>query len=137
MDSVQAAVLSVKLKFLDHWVSRRQEIATTYLKELANLRWLHLPVVPDDGRHAWHQFAIKAPDRNSLRHHLSDEGIPTGIHYPQSLPEFSFHADAVGADYPQAASLAEHELSLPIGEHLTDNEVDHVIHALGSYSPRE
>ena len=135
MDSIQGAVLGVKLKYLEQWLARRREIASTYLEALTDLSWMSLPVVPDDGLHGWHQFAIVVPDRSTLRSYLEDVGVPTGIHYPQSLAEFSFHADSPPASFPQAVTLARGELSLPIGEHLSDADVDHVIGSLRAFQP--
>jgi len=135
MDSIQGAVLGVKLKYLEQWLARRREIASTYLDALTDLSWMSLPAVPDDGLHGWHQFAIVVPDRSTLRSYLEDVGVPTGIHYPQSLAEFSFHADSLAASFPQAVTLARGELSLPIGEHLSDADVDHVIGSLRAFQP--
>ena len=135
MDSIQGAVLGVKLKYLEQWLARRREIASTYLEALTDLSWMSLPAVPDDGLHGWHQFAIVVPDRSAVRSYLEDVGVPTGIHYPQSLAEFSFHADSLPASFPQAVTLARGELSLPIGEHLTDADVDHVIGSLRAFQP--
>ena len=135
MDSIQGAVLGVKLKYLDQWLARRREIASTYLETLTGLSWISLPAVPDDGLHGWHQFAIVVPDRSALRSYLEDAGVPTGIHYPQSLDEFSFHAVSAPASFPRAVTLARGELSLPIGEHLSDADVNHVIGSLRAFQP--
>ncbi len=135
MDSIQGAVLGVKLKYLERWLARRREIANTYLEALTDLSWMSLPAVPDDGLHGWHQFAIVVPDRSAVRSYLEDAGVPTGIHYPQSLAEFSFHADSPPASFPRAVTLARGELSLPIGEHLSDADVDHVIGSLRAFQP--
>ncbi len=135
MDSIQGAVLGVKLKYLERWLARRREIANTYLEALTDLSWMSLPAVPDDGLHGWHQFAIVVPDRSAVRSYLEDAGVPTGIHYPQSLADFSFHADSPPANFPRAVTLARGELSLPIGEHLSDADVDHVIGSLRAFQP--
>ena len=135
MDSVQGAVLGVKLKYLEQWLARRREISSTYLEALKDLGWMSLPAVPNDGLHGWHQFAIVVPDRSAVRKYLEEVGIPTGIHYPQCLAEFSFHEDSPPASFPRAVTLARGELSLPIGEHLTDADVDHVIGSLRAFQP--
>ena len=135
MDTLQAAVLLVKLARLDAWVTRRREIAASYLAAWSGFGWLELPEVPSDGLHAWHQFAVMAPNRDALADHLREAGIPTGVHYPQSLPQLPFHANWPLADFPRAVSVAAHELSLPIGEHLSDDEVEQVISAVGAYRP--
>lgn len=136
MDSIQGAVLEVKLKRLDEWVARRLEIANCYLRNLQSLEWLSLPAVPEDGIHGWHQFAVEVPDRDALRRYLRQEGIPTGIHYPHCLPDFPFHADTPHSQFPRSVELARRELSLPIGEHLSDEEVNHVIRTLQAFTPK-
>ena len=135
MDSVQGAVLNVKLKHLDRWLARRRQIAQAYLEGLVDLSWVGLPPVPEDGLHGWHQFAIEVPERAAVRRHLADADIPTGIHYPQCLPEFSFHANSPLSNFPRAVTLARNELSLPIGEHLTDSDIERVIGTLHAFNP--
>ena len=133
MDSMQAAVLGVKLMHLDGWISRRNKNAELYLDGLRDLSWLSLPEVPVDGIHGWHQFAIEVPERNSLKEHLDARGIPTGIHYPQGLPDFPFHADTPLSEFPRTAKLSREELSLPIAEHLDKKDVRNVIEAVREF----
>lgn len=135
MDSIQGAVLGVKLTRLDAWLFRRREIASRYLVALADLDWLELPAVPGDGEHAWHQFAVLVPDRERLVDYLKDVDVPTGVHYPQTLAEMPFHAQWTAQEFPRALEVATRELSLPIGEHLTDAEVEQVILAVSEYRP--
>jgi len=133
MDSIQAAVLNVKLKHLDKWLSRRREIADVYFKNLENLAWISMPAKPHDGLHAWHQFAVEVADRNNLMEYLESHGIPTGIHYPKALPDLPVHSDSSPSQYPGALHLARHEVSLPIGEHLTNDDVEYIVRALVTY----
>ena len=135
MDSIQGAVLGVKLPHLDFWVARRQQIAEAYLTALADIEWLTLPATRSDGRHAWHQFVIRVDDRDAFSAHLSSGGVPTGVHYPVCLPQMGFHADVDRSRYPEAMSAAATVVSLPVGEHLTDEEVAMVIETVSSYAP--
>jgi dTDP-4-amino-4,6-dideoxygalactose transaminase len=135
MDSIQGAVLGVKLPHLDSWVERRQQIAEAYLTGLADLPWLTLPATRRDGRHAWHQFVVRVDDRDAFRAHLTAQGVPTGVHYPVCLPQLGFHADADPTRFPEAMSAAATVVSLPVGEHLTDAEVAQVVAAVNRYVP--
>ena len=133
LDSIQGAVLGVKLPHLDDWVARRQQIAQAYLADLADLPWLTLPATRVDGTHAWHQFVVRVDDRDAFCAHLSSLGVPTGVHYPVCLPQLGFHADIDPAHYPEAMAAAATVVSLPVGEHLTDDEVARVVDAVRSF----
>lgn len=136
MDSLQGAVLRVKLAHLDSWVTRRRVIADRYLEAWDGLDWLTLPAIPAGGQHGWHLFVLRVADRERFRAHLQAAGVPTGIHYPESLPELAFHRGAVDpAAYPVAIDAAARVVSVPIGEHLTDDEVALVIDTVLSYAP--
>ena len=136
MDSLQGAVLRVKLAHLDSWVTRRREIADRYLAAWGGLDWLTLPAVPAGGEHGWHLFVLRVGDRERFRGHLHEAGVPTGIHYPESLPELAFHRGTVDeSSYPVAVDAAARVVSVPIGEHLTDEEVAVVIETVLSYAP--
>jgi dTDP-4-amino-4,6-dideoxygalactose transaminase len=135
LDSIQGAVLGVKLPHLDSWVARRQQIAEAYLTALAGLPWLTLPSTRVDGAHAWHQFVIRVNDRDAFCAHLSSLGVPTGVHYPVCLPQLGFHADADQTRFPEAMSAAATVVSLPVGEHLTDTDVAQVVDAVKGYEP--
>ena len=135
MDSIQGAVLGVKLKYLEQWLARRREIAQEYLNQWRHLDWLELPQVPVDGEHAWHQFAVLVPDRETFTDHLRRLDIPVGVHYPEALSEMSFHEQSSAEYFPHAIKVARHEVSIPVGEHLSAQEVDKVVDAVGSFFP--
>jgi dTDP-4-amino-4,6-dideoxygalactose transaminase len=131
LDPVQAAALRVKLKHLDAWTERRVAIADQYLKELAGTN-LILPHVPDWANPAWHLFVVRTTEREALQVRLTAAGIGTLIHYP--IPP---HMQAAYADMgiepgalPLAWQLAVEVISLPIGPHLSPDDVqaisDHV-----------
>ncbi|MCF6317546.1 MAG: DegT/DnrJ/EryC1/StrS family aminotransferase [Marinosulfonomonas sp.] len=116
LDPIQAAVLRVKLKYLDEWSDRRRAIATRYMEGLANAG-LSLPHVPDWAEPAWHLFVVQNEQRDALHGRLQKAGIGTLIHYPipphmqQAYGEAAFLPD----DFPIARQLAGEVLSLPIG----------------------
>lgn len=131
LDGLQAAVLRVKLKHLDRWIDRRNQVAARYLEGLAGLEGLTLPQVGPGIRHAFHLFVIRCDARDALRDHLGAAGIQTGIHYPIALPKLQAYAHLGFADAPLVANRQDATLlSLPMGEHLGDEEVDTVVQSV-------
>lgn len=131
LDPLQAAVLGVKLRRLDEWNARRQDIARRYLQALASTN-LGLPSVPEWAEPVWHLFVVRHPRRDELQRSLSEAGIGTLIHYP--IPP---HRQCAYDDHPQAnrgfpiaEQLASEVLSLPIGPHLGTEAMDAIINAL-------
>ena len=131
LDPVQAAVLRVKLRHLDNWNARRRRVATTYLEGLADTD-LKLPEVPSWADPVWHLFVIRHPQRDRLQQRLTESGIGSLIHYPIPPHRQAAYADAgFSADrFPLATALADHVLSLPMGPHLSSEQVEQVIAAV-------
>ena len=131
LDGLQAAILSVKLKHLDEWLARRIKIANRYIEALQPCKNITLPVLAKDVRHAYHLFVIRTARRDELRDKLKDAGIETGVHYPLALPDLlAYRYLAQERNTPTACRQSHELLSLPIGEHLADNEVEIVIDAV-------
>lgn len=123
LDELQAAFLRVRLRRLDEWNDRRRDTARFYLDALADLP-LGLPPADDHCESAWHQFVIRAPEREAVREALSEQGVETLVHYP--LPPFAHPALQTAPDppgFPLANRLADEVLSLPIGPHLGEKRV--------------
>lgn len=131
LDPIQAAVLRVKLPYLDRWTARRRAVAETYLKGLAGVD-LILPHVPDWAEPAWHLFVVRSATRDALQKSLSAEGISTLIHYPipphmqKAYADMNLAPDAL----PLARRLASEVLSLPMGPHLEVEDAGRVVAAL-------
>ena len=141
LDPIQAAVLNVKLKYLDSWNMRRTSISERYKSGLAQLNIklnISLPQVPDWADAVWHLYPICTANlahlRDQLQTHLREVGIQTQIHYPvpphlqQAYQDLNFAV----AQYPVAERYANTLLSLPIGPQLMMEDVDRVIAALCS-----
>lgn len=134
LDPIQAAVLRVKLRYLDVWNARRSTLAAQYLKGLANAG-LALPHVPDWAQSAWHLFVISYSQRDDLQRHLTASNIGNLIHYPipphkqQAYSAMNFSADR----FPLASRMANEVLSLPMGPHLSADEVSSVVSAVLKY----
>jgi len=125
LDGLQAAILEVKLKHLDSWINRRSQIAKYYLDGLRDMSEIILPVIQSNIRHAFHLFVIRCRERDHLATYLKDLGIQTGIHYPIALPKLKAYSYLGQADDKMLAnSMGTELLSLPMGEHLSDESVD-------------
>ena len=125
LDELQAAFLSVKLKKLDEWNARRRGVAASYLAELSQVPNLALPFVPEWAEPVWHLFVVRHPRRDELQQKLTAAGIGTLIHYPVPAHLSGAYADGKWKqhDFPLAEELAGTVLSLPIGPHLSRQQI--------------
>lgn len=131
LDELQAAFLREKLRYLDAWNERRSTVATHYLEALAATP-LVLPAVPDWSAPVWHQFVVRHPERDRIQADLAASNIDSLIHYPippHLQAAYQGSGWAQGA-FPIAEQLAEQVLSLPMGPHLSPDEVQYVCRQL-------
>ncbi len=128
LDTLQAAVLSAKLPYLNQWNVKRRQIAQQYLKLLKGVK---LPPADLDCD-VFHQFVINSPVRNDLQQFLSDRGVATEIHYATALPYTPAYQD-LKQKAPVAKILSEQILSLPIFPQLTIAEVDFIIKTTNNF----
>ena len=135
LDSLQAAFLRVKLRHLDEWNRRRQNIARQYLDGLMELSDIIAPVVLDGVEPSWHLFVIRHARRDALQNHLKQAGIDTLIHYPvpPHLSEAYSDLGSRAGDYPITEEIAQTILSLPMGPHLAQESVETVVDELKSF----
>lgn len=134
LDGLQAAILSIKLKYLDKWIKRRKEIADYYLNHIRPNDELILPYKAGWAEHVWHLFVVRAKRRDLLKEYLQRKGIQCGIHYPISLPRLKAYRYCRQYDDKMIANIFDREvLSLPIGEHLSDSEVRQIAAAVNSF----
>ncbi|GAB6045532.1 DegT/DnrJ/EryC1/StrS family aminotransferase [Caminibacter profundus] len=133
LDGMQAAILDVKLKYLDKWLKKRNEIANRYLSEIQN-PLIKLPKVIDNIYHAWHLFVIQVENREKFIYYMNKNGIQTGIHYPIALPKLKAY-EHLDFDCKKFKACKEDKflVSLPIGEHLESSDVDRVIKVVNNY----
>jgi dTDP-4-amino-4,6-dideoxygalactose transaminase len=132
LDTIQAAILRVKLARLEAWNAARRMIAGRYLERLAGVPGLQLPHVPDGVEPVWHLFVVHHERREQLRERMTAAGIGVGIHYPVPLhlqPAYA-HLGYREGSFPVAEKLAARCLSLPIYAELADGDVERVVRAL-------
>lgn len=137
LDEIQSAVLRVKLQHLDCWNSRRRTTAKRYAAELADIPGLCLPGVALGREHVWHVYVVDHASRDDLQKHLASRGIQTLVHYPIP-PHLSGAFAPLGlteGTFPIAERAARTHLSLPIGPHLSEEDVTRVIDACRSFRP--
>lgn len=128
LDTIQAAVLLVKLKHLDRWNGARRRVAAAYRTELDGVGDIVLPAVSPDVEHVYHQFVIRTAFRDRLLRRLNESGIGAMIHYPVPIhlqPAYEDHGWHVG-DFPVAERLATEMISLPMYPELEDRQVERV-----------
>jgi dTDP-4-amino-4,6-dideoxygalactose transaminase len=130
LDEIQAAILSIKLKRLDGWNSRRRKIAAFYRESLGELP---LRLQAETGESNSHLFVVVTPERDALRRHLSDRGIPTLIHYPIPLPRQKAFAAFNPASCPNADRICAGVLSLPMSPGLSDDDARRVADGLRDF----
>lgn len=131
LDEMQAAILRVKLRYMDKWNARRVSIAASYEAALSQCG-LILPIVPAGMEPVWHLYVIRHPERDSLQRDLQAHGIQTLIHYPIPPHRQQAYADLgwPAGSFPVAESMADNVLSLPIGPHLSATQQEKVIDAV-------
>lgn len=135
MDTLQAAILNVKLNYLEQWNTRRQEIARKYMQQLGEVTQIQLPHARTQSTHTYHLFCIRTQQREDLKNYLAGQGIETLVHYPKALPFTPAyrHLNHVESDFPVAASLQNQVLSLPLYPELTDGEIAYVADSIRQY----
>jgi dTDP-4-amino-4,6-dideoxygalactose transaminase len=129
LDALQCAFLRAKLPLLDADNARRRTIARRYLDGLRSVSDLLLPVEPARTQAAWHLFVVRHSRRDSLARRLANAGIESMIHYPvppHLQPAYASLAMPRGT-FPVSERLHEQVISLPMGPHLSDMQVDEVI----------
>jgi dTDP-4-amino-4,6-dideoxygalactose transaminase len=131
LDPLQAAVLRVKLKYLDGWNERRRAVAAFYQSALADAG-VDLPHVPNWADPVWHLFVLRTADRSSLQRRLMAAGIQTQVHYPipPHLQEAYADMSCSRGDFPIAERMADEVLSIPIGPHLSMEQAKRVAAAI-------
>lgn len=133
LDEMQAALLRVKLKYLDDDVARRRRVAHRYREGIRHPQ-IRLPQVAQEEQHAWHLFVVRCAQRDALQKHLQAQGIQTQVHYPVPPHRQPAYASLRHLHLPLTERLHDEVLSLPMGPTLDDDAVDRVIAACQSFA---
>ena len=135
LDALQAAVLNVKLRYLDEWTAGRQRNAALYRECLAKSSAILPQATPYQTRHIYNQFVIRVRERDQLRAWLAEQGIGTEIYYPRALhlqPALESYGFKEG-DFPVSERLSNETLALPIFAEATEEEIRAVAEAIVSF----
>jgi dTDP-4-amino-4,6-dideoxygalactose transaminase len=138
LDAIQAAVLRVKLKYLDSWTAARQRNASIYRRLFAEsglASIIGMPVAADARQHIYNQFVIRCDDRDALIRHLDSQGIGTEVYYPLPLHLQECFADLGyrAGDFIESERAADQTLALPIYPELTEDMQRVVVGAIGTF----
>lgn len=137
LDEMQAAILSVKLNHLEEYVSKRNEIAHMYTKQLADVKQIKLPQTPEGNYHAFHLYVIEAENRDGLLKHLIDNEVASLIHYPVPVHKQECYEEFNNVSLPNTEKFSKTILSLPIHPFLTEEEVTKVCNVIKSFYKNE
>lgn len=133
LDEIQAAVLSIKLKYIDEENIIRRKIAKRYIREIENTS-VTLPENPENQKeHVWHVFAIRTEERDNLKTYLAENGIQTLIHYPIPPHKQEAYKEWNELSFPISEKIHKEILSLPISPVMTNDEVSKIINVLNKF----
>jgi len=128
MSEFQAAVLNVKMKYIEEWTEKRRKNAEIYNILLSEIEEVMTPLEMANVRHVYHLYVIRAKDRDELRNFLLNHGIGTGLHYPipLHLTRAYHHLGYKKGDFPVAEKLAGEILSLPMYPELLEEQIEYI-----------
>ena len=128
LDTIQAAILNVKLKYYEKDLALRQDVASKYTQALLDKK-LVLPFVSRKATSAWAQYSVRVQNRDELQLKLKEEGIPTAVHYPMPLhlQECFEYLGYKEGDFPISELIASEIMSLPMNPYLTDDEISYIV----------
>ena len=132
LDELQAAILRVKLPYLESWIAARRQVAARYDQALSGLEGVGVPCQAEGCRHVYHQYTVRLRDRDRIRERLTAGGIGTMIYYPAPLHLQPVHS-ALGkgpGSYPASEAAAAEALSLPMYPELSEPDQARVIEQL-------
>lgn len=137
LDTLQAAVLLAKFKYIDEFNERRRKIAEAYNKELANIKSLVLPIAPMDSYHVYHQYTIRVENgkRDELQRYLKEKDIITMVYYPVPLHQMKVFEGRckISGTLKNAEEACQSVLSLPVEPLFKENEIESVIWRLKEF----
>ena len=135
LDNLQAAILRVKLKYLNKWNDLRRRNAKKYNELLSNIGGINTPYEADYAKHVYHLYVVRTEERDKLREELKSNGVTTGIHYPIPLhlqPAYNYLGYKRG-DFPITEECSKEILSLPMFAELGDRHIEEIVKLIKNY----
>jgi dTDP-4-amino-4,6-dideoxygalactose transaminase len=137
LDTLQAAILKVKLKYLDQYTEARNKGADFYSEQLKNIKGIQIPARAKNSTHVFHQYTLKINDgkRDELKKHLEDKGVPTMIYYPIPLHlQKAYSRDGFGeGSFPLTESLSKEVISLPIHTEIKEEQLNYIVNSIKEF----
>ena len=138
LDTLQAAILQVKLKYLDEYARKRKEVADYYDKHLTNVSFIEIPFRSSNSTHVFHQYTIKTKgiDRDQFKKYLAEKNVPSMIYYhiPLHLQNAYRQATFGEGSFPVTERLSKTVLSLPIHTEMTEDELSYICRVIREYN---
>lgn len=133
MDTIQCAVVNVKLKHYKKDLALRQEVASKYTQSLQG-KDLILPFIDENATSAFAQYSVRVKNRDDVQAKLKEQGIPTAVHYPMPLhlQECFAYLGYKKGDFPICEQISDEIMSLPMNPYVTDEEIDYIIEKVTS-----
>ena len=127
MDTLQAVVLNVKLKYYEKDLALRQEVSKKYTKSLEG-KDIVLPFVDENATSAWAQYSVRVQNRDRVQEQIKEQGIPTAVHYPMPLhlQECFGYLGYKERDFPISKKVSDEIMSLPMNPYLSDEEIEYI-----------
>jgi UDP-2-acetamido-2-deoxy-ribo-hexuluronate aminotransferase len=137
LDTLQAAILLVKIKYLAEYTRKRNEAASFYDSQLSDCPFIETPFRANNSTHVFHQYTLKTKnsDRDHFKKYLEDKGIPTMIYYPIPLHfQKAYKREGFGeGSFPVTEQLSKTVISLPIHTEMTEEELNYICHTIKEY----
>lgn len=135
LDGMQAAILNVKLNYIDQWNTRRYENAVLYNEYLRDIPGVKIPAIRENVKHIFHVYCLEVEQRESLRAYLAENGVETQIHYPTMLPFMQAYKylNYQQSDFPRAYSIQDKILSLPMYPELKEGEIKYIAECIKNF----
>jgi len=134
LDEIQAAMLRVKLKYLDDDTAKRRHVACRYREGIRHPH-IRLPDTLSEERHVWHLFVVRSRYRDALQHHLQANGIQVQVHYPVPPHRQPAYPSLHALSLPLTEALHREVLSLPMSPVMSEDDIDAVIDACQTFEP--
>lgn len=132
LDEIQAAILDIKLKFLDEDNNKRRKTSKYYRQNIKNKKII-LPKIYDENAHVWHIFAVRTQNRDKFREYLQKNEIETIIHYPIAPHKQKAYKEYNNLSLPVTEKIHNEEISLPISPIMTQQEISHIVDVVNKY----
>jgi dTDP-4-amino-4,6-dideoxygalactose transaminase len=133
IDEIQASVLDVKLKYINHENEARREVAKKFISGITNPKIVLPENSADEKEHVWHVFVIRTENRDALQAYLTEKGVQTIIHYPIPPHKQEAYKEYNHLSFPVTEKMHEEVLSLPISSVLEEEEIQKIIKIINEF----